>query len=1259
MKSSIQIQALCGLRLLLCLCSIACLCDAAERTMAPPEEPPAAKALFRQLVEAQKPDRALWAYMDAWLDETGFEHLRDYLHARIKAGEQTADELRSLALLCERLDETDDALAALTLAAKIAPGDDRIWLAGARILARRSDAEASFACIDKISPKAPSCITNEVVLILGLFTERGEKGKEALAMLEAISGNRWCDDNTRFQAAGWLARHSHRTALPVIEAGFSGAKIDQQREKWRLLLVSTSENDSQATRECLAGIEHSRSGSVEEGEFIDRLERLASYNRNSPVVPLAVAERFISRPAVVLAMKDAMRARDDKLGASAIAALLAKANPGDAFFRSQWIDALADAGKIEEAAPALRERVDTAPANDAARVQLALVLRDAGRREEGASALETWATSAGTDAARVRRVANLLPLFRSNEEARAWEARARKNLPAAEPTTTVLKPDQAAGRHADLAKEIKDAWIKTDSLMHAHLKMHRQLPGDEVVTLELSKEMREREYPVEHLHLALHQFYAATDRAALIRWWRTMGAETQATWASTGFRSAPTERDRLLNLRFDLGASAEYWVALGELMGGVRPEPYLEALRQAPDDVDARIGLIAALAQDLTWQREAKPTGHIRQIALPLMVGRAAGSTRLLLAEVDFHTMKNQAAERAIFELMDDPLLDEYQAERIALRLMEAGGWRSAAVFLHAQVSRLSEDWRLGYLYGIALKKCGDTGGAIDALLRLSTKHDFAWRYPVTVRSLSDNDFPLPEDAMPYERKSEIVGRLANALAPALDRGSRSALEHIGFISKPAVSLMLPTTRERAFYIMAHLVDAAQSLPSALRHDIASRAREAGLPVPLAIEFGRIVFHDSYAELLSDDPRGPDGLDDPAFAEFWLGAQLASRQAKTFKWNASANQIRWTQQCSRVLRDHDPDIALQAALTWWQNDPASSKARAAVLESIDLCPGKYALVDWSLAFTLEGLPFNVRREPTGATAMSAALDRWKKRLREAMPDSSLLNQASAVECHLLLGQWRSAIRIAEEISTAHAEFSLGRFNSPPEFTSIEHCSWPDQARYVDWRLVPGCFPPFSQRLKDPVLSDADKPAFRAALNDVQDRRLRVQWLLASGDEMSAADDVRAWVVEQPASVLAVQLAAALAMHDGERSHALDLLHTLAVSIGPEKKRKMASLAYLRAAVCGADENPKSSDQSFQFTPPPADHHEKAKAVALEVLPRLCRAAVLRREHWPRALQALDIDPELIREAVARSERRSSDVGSAVHWAEKQLEVLRR
>jgi predicted Zn-dependent protease len=345
-----------------------------------------------------------------------------------------------------------------------------------------------------------------------------------------------------------------------------------------------------------------------------------------------------------------------------------------------------------------------------------------------------------------------------------------------------------------------------------------------------------------------------------------------------------TERQKLNR------ASAQPWLALAEIQRATgndeeRRRCLYEASRLRPKDIDL-LGEIARSEEECGLWKQA-----LRTLEAAALLDKTT-KTRERIARLQLDQGDEDTGYRMLYELAGGDKMDARSLEQMADAICENGAWERAVAFMEPLLPKHPKDYRLHYLYAVALEEAGRDEDAASAFVRLMDLHQelpgvtntgSLWQitgrgYEVPMLPEGTQDWMLLPQirTLAYQHRSKPRGQRGSprqVYYNNMNPNSVAALSlPMGFVTQPQnVTMLSPMA-------LSHLMQLASGMSQEKQNALAGRLARAGMSdaallLGLDLSSGRVLIPEELLEahpehqalhaawLLTRSNRG-DGTDD-------------------------------------------------------------------------------------------------------------------------------------------------------------------------------------------------------------------------------------------------------------------------------------------------------------------------------------------------------------------------------------------------------------
>ncbi|MCF7788427.1 MAG: hypothetical protein K9N47_20065 [Prosthecobacter sp.] len=254
-----------------------------------------------------------------WLDEAGFDRLKESLDATEQEKQRSAPEWLAVACVEEHLQRPTQSLAAWKKACADSQNVTVLMQLGlAHALAHQRQFGEAVKVLEEmdVANADTHCVQEAVWLLHSMAAEGGQQAA-LLTLSQRMAAQRPDDAELKLllarlpQARGFSPETTHSAKEALSQAKDAPTKL-----AWRLVVLDSEmrqEKNLEAAEEALQGLAESRPNSEAEWQLLGRLTRALQQGRRNPSkagMPKeeGVAEQFKDRPAVVRRMAICLRA---------------------------------------------------------------------------------------------------------------------------------------------------------------------------------------------------------------------------------------------------------------------------------------------------------------------------------------------------------------------------------------------------------------------------------------------------------------------------------------------------------------------------------------------------------------------------------------------------------------------------------------------------------------------------------------------------------------------------------------------------------------------------------------------------------------------------------------------------------------------------------------------------------------------------------------------------------------------------------------
>ena len=878
--------------------------------------------------------------------EDNLPGLRDFYRTLIVKEGQRLGLKKRLARLLLQMDQTAEALALLREILKVTPGDQANQQAYVKALVQAGQLERAIDLLLQMTGQHPD--NRELLIELAELYDRNEQNAEAAAALRAYLAHAQRSEQAEypflrvtrlFERYGQLdeagqvfrqliERHGESLTAKEAYAGFlfRGGREEEALALWETLAQSgdlqTLIRAAQAAemrdhRE--ASLDWLEARYPEFGADTGYLSilcstaiRLRHYDRALPWAwrQLALADRF-SQIKAAMGQIVTLAERQDRveLMTEALAA-----QPWRTIQETCLLAELYESSRMSTEADALLADVPADQQETALRqrIRLCRLRRDWSRAAELTHSLLTL--SGGRDSLAIRDLVDLHRQAHEIEAALEWIPRWKRRSPGS--VTPWLAEAQLLGAQG---KEIE--------AMHVLRVADQAFDGQVDILSRLAQLYTEADLPNDAQRIYWRLFDRSKEITDKLRWIRDM-----ASAAETDERRAVII-ERLEDRRRDNPSSVVPHLALAEMYRQTdryeqRRQALLEATRIQSQDVD----LLHEIARLETSQGDWKLAIETLTRAIP---HDDTQKTRRKIARLHIQLGSEEEGYRLLADLAGGPQMDRRDAEALADTMCAGRNWTLAAEFLGGLLDAFPGDYRLRYLYAVALEEEGRDPEAIDAfvaLLSMTTEIPGHTGQPLpsplagTGLSLTTL---LPDDAqelMTIKWLQQLAYQFRTTRRP-------NAASYAGSSATQATVLLPPSIEDLSRFALCHLTSLGQFLDGPDRRSLQERLTRSG------------VRH--AAVLMNLGPPGLRGLsgsieaianrfpDNQAVQAIWITQKVGTRRPTPERCRAAFT----------LFEEDQPHLALLAGLKYAAIDGSDPNVLAGTLKLLPAlsAPGVFEL----------------------------------------------------------------------------------------------------------------------------------------------------------------------------------------------------------------------------------------------------------------------------------------------------------------------------
>ncbi len=268
-----------------------------------------------------------------WLDEAGFDRLKEALDATAQAKKRGAPEWMAMACVEEHLQRPTQALSAWKKACANPQNTSALMQLGmAHALARLRQFDEAVKVLEEMdATKADAHSVQEAVLLLHSLASEGGQRSDRQTLPQRMAEKRPDDAELKLLLARLaMERGSSPETIRSAKEALSQAKDAPAKLAWLLVVLDNELQQGknlEATKEALQGLAETPPNSEDEWQLLGRLTRALQMRNRNPtkanmLTEAEVAEQFKDRPAVVRRMAASLRAAGATPAAQKVLGLL-------------------------------------------------------------------------------------------------------------------------------------------------------------------------------------------------------------------------------------------------------------------------------------------------------------------------------------------------------------------------------------------------------------------------------------------------------------------------------------------------------------------------------------------------------------------------------------------------------------------------------------------------------------------------------------------------------------------------------------------------------------------------------------------------------------------------------------------------------------------------------------------------------------------------------------------------------------------------
>ena len=477
-----------------------------------------------------------------WLDEAGFDRLKEALDATAEAKKRAAPEWLAVAWVEGQLQRPKQALAAWKKACASPPKvTAHMQLGLAHALARLRQFDEAVKVLEEMDvAKADAHSVQEAAWLLhSLANESGQRANWQ-TLPQRMAEQRPDDAELKLLLARLaMERGSSEEAIRSAKEALSQAKDAQVKLAWLLVVLDNELQQGmnlEATKDALQGLRETAPNSEDEWQLLRRLTRALHQGRRNPskaVMPTEeeVAGQFKDRPVAVRRMAVCLRAAGATAAAHKVLDLI-KEDAATKKLISDWQEE--DGNEPQPLVRATMAKVS--PVEDAGNQAVAPAwekeLNQLGREARLKRLLEVWKADPRDQAAALQLIDLFLANDNNRKEAEMLQVVLQTNFACADSSTRQAWWRQLALRRSSMGYRVLQWWqsmrwrmdekvafldalvpTQSDSFLPALREAVRREPENERTKMDLARALWRSGYEKDALHL-LEGMTTAHGRAA-------------------------------------------------------------------------------------------------------------------------------------------------------------------------------------------------------------------------------------------------------------------------------------------------------------------------------------------------------------------------------------------------------------------------------------------------------------------------------------------------------------------------------------------------------------------------------------------------------------------------------------------------------------------------------------------------------------------------------------------------------------------------
>lgn len=919
--------------------------------------------------------------------EDNLPGLRAFYRGLIEKEGQRLGLKKRLARLLLQMDQTEEALALFREILKVTPGDQANQQAYVKALVQAGQLERAIDLLLQMTGQYPD--NRELHIELAELYDRNEQDVQAAEALRAYLAQSQRSEQAEYpflrvtrlferygqlDEAGQvyrqlLERHAESLTAKEAYAGFlfRGGREEEALALWETIAQS---GDLQMLIRAAqaAAIRDHREASLDWLEaryqefaadtgylsiLCNTAIRLRQYDRALPWArrQLALAQRF-SQIKVAMGQVVTIAERQDRVE-SMTEALAAQ--PSRTIQETCLLSDLYESLRMSTEADALLTEVPADEQETALRqrIRLCRLRRDWSRAAELTQSLLNL--TGGRDSLAIRDMVDLYRQAHEFEAALAWIPRWKRRSPGS--VTPWLTEAQLLGAQG-----------KETEAMHVLRAADQAFDGHSDILSRLAQLYTEADLPADAQRLYWRLFDRGGRATDKLRWIRDMA------------RAAGTDEgreriiERLKERRRDNPSSVVPHLALAEMYRQTdryeqRRQALLAATRIQSQDVDLLYEIARIETSEGDWELAIETLTR----ALPY---DDTQKTRRKIALLHIQQGNEEEGYRLLADLAGGPQMDRRDAEALADTMCAGRNWALAVEFLEGFLDPFPGDYRLRYLYAVALEEEGRDLEAMDAFVALlsltaeipgHTGQPLASPWAGTGLDLTTL---LPEDAqelMTIKWLQQRAYRYRTTRRPA-------TASYAGSSATRATVLLPPAIEDLSRFALCHIVSLGQFLDGPDRTSLQERLTRRGVRhAEVLMDLGAAGLQGLTRSIEATADRFPDNR---AVQAIWITQKIGSTRPNPERCRAAF----------ALFEGNQPHLALLAGLKYAATDGSDPNVLAGALKLLPSLspPGLFAL-RLIIALAQQGPPQDSVLSAEVRDLLSGQLRAWYPQLKANAP----------------------------------------------------------------------------------------------------------------------------------------------------------------------------------------------------------------------------------------------------------------------------------